>query len=76
MCIVANKFKGVRAVLAWNEKTAKASRHDDHANVLCLPSDYISFASAQKIVRAWLSTPWGKDARFTRRVREIAKLEE
>lgn len=75
VCIAANKFPGIRAALAWNEKTAKASRHDDHANVLCLPSDYISFAAAKAIVKAWLQTPYGNEARHKRRIKEISKLE-
>src|SRR4030088_213544 len=33
-CIVANKAKGARAALAWNEKEAEASRNDDDANIL------------------------------------------
>ena len=75
VCIVANKFKGVRAGLVWNTKEAKASRNDDHTNILCLPSDYINFAEARAIVKTWLDTPWSKDARHVRRVQKIRKLE-
>jgi ribose 5-phosphate isomerase B len=75
VCIAANKFKSVRAGLVWNTKEAKASRTDDHTNVLCLPSDYISVALAKDIVKQWLNTPWSKDARHVRRVRKISKLE-
>ena len=75
VCIAANKFKGVRAGLVWNIKEAKASRNDDHTNILCLPSDYITFKQAQAIVKTWLETPWSKDPRHVRRVKKIAKLE-
>ena len=75
MCIAANKFKGVRAGLVWNVKEAKASRTDDHTNILCLPSDYIKPALAQKIVQAWLDTPWSKDKRHIRRVKKVGALE-
>ena len=34
-CIVANKAKGARAALAWNEQAAHAARNDDDANILC-----------------------------------------
>lgn len=74
MCIAANKFKGVRAALAWSVQTAKASRNDDHANILCLPSDHIKPALAQKIVQAWLDTPWSPDKRHVRRVAKVGKL--
>lgn len=74
MCMAANKFPGVRAALAWNVKTAKASRQDDLANILCLPADYVSILEAKKIVTAWLDTPWGKDKRFVRRAAEVDSL--
>jgi ribose 5-phosphate isomerase B len=74
MCMAANKFPGVRAALAWNVKTAKASRQDDLANILCLPADYVSLLEAKKIVTAWLDTPWGKDKRFARRAAEVDSL--
>lgn len=75
VCIAANKFKGVRAGLVWNVKEAKASRNDDHTNILCLPSDYINFKQAQTIVKTWLETPWSKDVRHVRRIKKISKLE-
>lgn len=74
VCIVANKFKKVRAGLVWNTKEAKASRNDDHTNVLCLPSDYINFTEARNIVKTWLDTPWSKDPRHMRRVRKIESV--
>jgi RpiB/LacA/LacB family sugar-phosphate isomerase len=74
--IVANKFKNVRAALVWNEKEAKASRTDDLANVLSLPSDYIVPSLANKIVKTWLNTPLGTQARHLRRIRKIVKLEK
>lgn len=75
VCIVANKFKGVRAVLVWNELEAKMSRNDDMSNVLCLPSDYIDTKMAEKIVKAWLETPFSTEQRHMRRVKKISALE-
>lgn len=75
MCIVANKFKNVRAVLVWNTKGAKMSRVDDMANVLCLPSDYISTNLAKSIVKVWLTTTYSTDKRHIRRVKKINVLE-
>jgi RpiB/LacA/LacB family sugar-phosphate isomerase len=76
VCIVANKFKNVRAALVWNTKEAKMSRTDDMTNVLCLPSDYISQTEAEKIVAMWLKTPYSKLARHVRRVKKISALEK
>ncbi|HEV8601252.1 MAG TPA: RpiB/LacA/LacB family sugar-phosphate isomerase [Patescibacteria group bacterium] len=73
--IVANKAKGARAALAWNEKTAIAARNDDDANILCLPADYISLPEAKKIVHAFLTTPFGKDERYRRRTDKVKKID-
>lgn len=74
-CIVANKAKGARAALAWNEKSAEAARHDDDANILCLPADYVSLDDAKKIVHAFLTTKFGKDERYHRRVDKVRKID-
>ncbi len=75
VCMAANKFKGIRAAVAWNIKSAKAARNDDHANILCLPSDYVSAKEAWAIVEAFLKTPWGSEARHLRRVKKLKSLE-
>lgn len=76
VCIVANKFKHVRASLVWNEKEAKMSRVDDMSNVLCLPSDYISEKEVEVIVIKWLKTPYSTEARHVRRIKKISALEK
>ena len=73
--IVANKAKGARAALAWNEKTAFAARNDDDVNILCLPADYVTVDAAKKIVHTFLTTPFAKEERFTRRIHKIAKID-
>ena len=74
--IAANKFKGIRAALCWNELVAKASRNDDHANVLCLPADYISSEHAEEIVGAWLKTSFSEEPRYLRRLKHILDFEK
>ena len=76
VCIVANKFKHVRASLVWNEKEAKMSRLDDMSNILCLPSDYINLKEAEKIVSMWLSTQYSSEVRHMRRIKKISILEK
>ena len=76
VCIAANKIKGIRAATAWNPETAEASRRDDDANILCLPSDYISTEEALAIVDAWLKTEFAHVERHARRIAEIEELEK
>ncbi|HMQ02240.1 MAG TPA: RpiB/LacA/LacB family sugar-phosphate isomerase [Candidatus Doudnabacteria bacterium] len=76
MCIVANKFSGVRAALVWNTKQARLSRNDDMTNVLCLPSDFLTTGQAEAIVKTWLATPFSTDQRHMRRIKKISRLEK
>lgn len=76
MCIVANKFSGVRAALVWNTKQAVLSRNDDMANVLCLPSDFLTSKQAEAITKTWLTTPYSQDSRHMRRIKKISTLEK
>ncbi len=76
VCIVANKFAGVRAGLVWNTKQAVLSRNDDMTNVLCLPSDFINLSQATAIVKTWLDTPYSTETRHMRRVQKISRLEK
>ncbi len=79
--IIANKFKGVRSALVWDDQEAltalvKQSREHDNANVLSLPADHLTGEQAQKIVKIWLETPFSGAARHVRRLQEISKLEK
>ena len=76
VCVVANKVRGVRASIAWNEAVARWGRKDDHINILCLPSDYISEDEAKKIVDGFLDEKPGTDPRYLRRLSEIKAIEE
>ncbi|GAC1412233.1 MAG: hypothetical protein NVSMB66_0710 [Candidatus Doudnabacteria bacterium] len=71
VCIVANKVKGIRAALAWNEVVAKHSRRDDDANILCLPSDYVSTEVAEDATLLWLKTEFSTEEKYARRLKEI-----
>jgi ribose 5-phosphate isomerase B len=74
VCIAANRHKGIRATLAWNQGTARAARNDDDSNVLCLPAREIDEKEAKSIVDAWLSTPFSAAPRFVRRNRQLDEL--
>lgn len=70
VCMLANKSKGIRAVLSWNAKHAASSRNDDNTNVLCLPADYIFEEETINTVDAWLSTPFGSAPRYLYRLKK------
>lgn len=68
--MTANKVKGVRCALCWNEETAGLSRHHNDANALSLGQRVIELEMALKIVRIWLETGFD-GGRHERRVQEL-----
>lgn len=73
MTINANRFRYVRAFIAYNEDFAKASREHNCSNVLVLPADYIDMESALNITKLWLNTPFTGESRHIRRLEKIEK---
>ena len=54
MAMSANRHKGIRAALAWNEESAKLARAHNNANVLCLGARLIPADLAWRILLAFL----------------------
>ena len=70
MNIVANKQKGVRAVLAFQKDLAVKSREHNNANVLCLGGRFINFDDAKEIIDAFLQTEF-LGGKYQKRVEDI-----
>jgi rfaE bifunctional protein nucleotidyltransferase chain/domain len=66
MSIVANRFPGVRAVLAHNELTAVKSREHNDSNVLCLGSWLSSQIEMREMTTMWLNEAWGEGRHIKR----------
>ncbi len=74
MAIAANKFKGVRAAVAWSEDIARLAREHNDANVLSLPARFISEEESAKVVKAFFETDF-EGGRHGRRVDKISEIE-
>lgn len=68
--IVANRVRGVRCALCWNEESARLGRAHNDANVLSMGERMVSLELALKIVGIWLDTPFD-GGRHARRIAEI-----
>jgi len=75
-CIVANKIKGVRAVLGFNKENVELARLHNNANVLSLGSGFVNDDLAKKLVKIFLETPFSNEERHKRRIEKIKKIEE
>jgi rfaE bifunctional protein nucleotidyltransferase chain/domain len=71
MSIVANRYAGVRAVLAHNELTAVKSREHNDSNVLCLGSWLSSQIEMREMSKMWLDEAWGEG----RHIKRITKID-
>ncbi|MGJ9565810.1 ribose-5-phosphate isomerase [Actinotignum sp. GS-2025d] len=73
--ISANKVRGVRAILAWNEATAKLGREHNNANVISIGARQHTPDEAWNLVKLFLETPFSEDERHQRRIDQIARYE-
>jgi ribose 5-phosphate isomerase B len=74
MSYVANRYPHVRAAVVWTPEIAELSRRHNDANVLVLPSRFMSEEDAEKALDVWLNTPFD-GGRHTRRVEKIEREE-
>ena len=76
MCMAANRFRGIRASVIWDEYEAKMTRNDNDSNVLCLPSRVLQDDEKvwQGIIDTWLATPFAAAPRYKRRNAQIDEI--
>jgi ribose 5-phosphate isomerase B len=70
MDIVANRYPGVRAALAWEPEIGALSRRHNDSNVLVLPARFMSDDDAVKTMKQWLDTKF-EGGRHERRIQKI-----
>jgi ribose 5-phosphate isomerase B len=70
MSYVANRYPHVRAAVVWSPEIAELSRKHNDANILVLPSRFISDDESLEILRRWLDTKF-EGGRHERRVEKI-----
>ena len=70
MEMTANRYKNVRAVLSYNQKSAKLSRLHNNANIITLGSRLTNKNVALKCINTFLNTKF-EGGRHTRRIKKI-----
>ncbi len=76
MCIVANKFKGVRCGMGFGLEAVRKGRIDDNINALAIPTDYVSFEAVKEMVEIFLTTEASTEEKYSRRIKKIIELEQ
>lgn len=70
MSYVANRYPHVRAAVVWSPEIAEMARRHNDANILVLPSRYLSDAESLDVLHRFLDTPFD-GGRHERRVEKI-----
>lgn len=68
--MMANRIKGVRCALCWNEESARLGRQHNNANVISIGQRMMTEDMALQIVRIWLETPF-EGGRHQIRIEEL-----
>ena len=68
--MTANKHKGVRAAICWSEEIAELARQHNDANIISIPSRFLSEEETISIVEAFIKTDFD-GGRHKRRIDKI-----
>ena len=71
--IVANRRKGVRAVVLYSDNMdiVRLSREHNNANILSLGARFVEDEQVKKMLRVWIEHPFSEDERHIRRIKKI-----
>ena len=72
--MVANKVKGIRCGLCWNQESARLAKEHNNANVIALGGRMIPVEDALKIVDVWLNAEF-QGGRHQRRIEKLEMSE-
>lgn len=70
VAMTANKHKAIRAALCWNKDLAALARQHNDANIICIPSRFVSFETALEMVTTFLTVEF-EGGRHQKRVDKI-----
>ena len=70
--MTANKHQKIRSALCWSKEIATLSRTHNNANILSIPSRFVSLKEAKEMVKSFLNTSF-EGGRHQTRVNKIPK---
>ena len=71
--IVANKVRGIRCGVCWNEESARLTKEHNNANIIAIGGRMVTVEEGKRIVDAWLDAQFQK-GRHQRRIDKIEKI--
>ncbi len=73
--MAANKVKGIRCALCWNDETARLAREHNNSNMISIGERLINNEDAARIVGVWLNSKFD-GGRHLKRVELISEYEK
>ena len=74
--IAANKVRGIRAALVWNEDTARLARQHNDANVISIGARQHTEEELEELIDIFLAEPFSDEERHQRRIDLVSQYEE
>ena len=68
--MVANKVRGIRCAVCWDERSARLAKEHNDANVIAIGQRMVPQETALKIVETWLTAAF-EGGRHERRIGQI-----
>ncbi len=73
--IAANKVRGARAALVWNESTAQLARQHNDANLISIGARQHTVEEATRFIDVFIAEPFSFEERHVRRIAQLAEFE-
>jgi ribose 5-phosphate isomerase B len=73
--IAANKVRGIRAALVWNQSTALLARQHNDANVISIGARQHTVEEATSFIDTFIAEPFSLEERHVRRIAQLAEFE-
>ena len=68
--MTANKHRGIRAAICWNEETAAVSKQHNNANIISIPSRFLDDDKILNIIDVFIKEEFER-GRHERRIKKI-----
>ena len=68
--ITLNRFKGIRAAIAWDREVASLVRRHNNANILSIPGRFVTLNEGIELMKVFFATEF-EGGRHQRRIDKI-----
>ena len=75
VAISANKHAHIRAAICWENEIASLARQHNNANIICIPSRFVTLDAAKEMTDTFIATPF-EGGRHSLRVDKIDILQD